>query len=577
MVRLFRFPEISEDFKNRLKKHFSLKQQTIILALFVGLLAGFFGFAFKFCIEILSHQVNNIAANPTHWWEWLYYPLIGFTGGSIAGLCVQLVPEASGSGIPEVRLALFHIGKDVKRRNIIAKFIGGVAAIGTGLSMGREGPTVQIGASCGTLVSRLFGITGKRQKSFLAAGAGAGLAAAFNTPIAGVLFVVEEMSHNFSAKFLAPCIVASITASAVIRYMSGNKLSYEVPFVLDDFTIEEIPIYILLALLAGLLGTLFIKSIMGSLDFFASLKKVPKWLQVGIAGGITGIIAYFVPQAIGDSHGSIEQVLYGHPVLWIIPIWFILKLVLTSLAYGSGAPGGLFAPSLMCGATLGLFIGKITELFFPYLNISPQTLALVGMAAFFTAVVRTPITAAVIIFEMTGNYQSILPLMFCCIIADLVSAKLFPRAIYPALLFRSTGIDLDEEENLSPLKKVKVEQVMTKDVDSLSTENSLSEAFETLERSHHNGFPVLTEEGYLTGIITLADLENAFLKKMSMNTTVSELMTRTLITIKPSETLEIALEKLHENKIGRLIVVDPKNKHKLKGILTRSDILKAES
>ncbi|MEW5820745.1 MAG: chloride channel protein [Cyanobacteriota bacterium] len=576
MVRLFYVPEISEDFKRKLREYFSMRQQTLLLALFVGLLAGFFGFAFKISINLLAAGINSFALHPANWWEWTYYPLIGFVGGSIAGYCVQLVPEASGSGIPEVRLALFRAGQEVKRRNIFAKFIGGVAGIGTGLSMGREGPTVQIGASCGTFVSKLFGITGKRQKAFLAAGAGAGLAAAFNTPIAGVLFVVEELSHNFSAKFLAPCIVASVTASAVIRHMSGNKLSYEVNIVPFEFTVAHVPIYIILGLLAGLLGTVFIKSILSSLDYFARLDKVPKWIQVGIAGFLTGITALFLPEVIGDGHEPIEMLLNGKVLLVMIPLWFFGKLLLTSLAYGSGAPGGLFAPALMCGASMGLLLGKLIQMYFPALGINPEVVALVGMGAFFTAVVRTPIAAAVIMFEMTGNYHTILPLMLSCIIADLVSARMFPRAIYPALLFRSTGIDLDEEAIGSPLEQFKVRDVMTSQVESLSKTTTLAEAFETLERSHHNGFPVISDEGNLIGIITLADLENAFLRKIPLETKISEIMSKHIITVTPDNKLDYALHKLHDNKIGRLIVVDPANNKKLAGILTRSDILKAE-
>ena len=576
MVRLFKFPKKSEDFKRYLRDHLSMKRQTILLAFLVGLLTGIFGFAFKYSIAVISTNVSHIASNPTEWWEWLYYPLIGFVGACIAGIAVQYVPESSGSGIPEVRLALARPGVGVKRRNILAKFFGGIAGIGTGLSMGREGPTVQIGASSGTLVSKIFGITGKNQKKFLAAGAGAGLAAAFNTPIAGVLFVVEELQHNFSAKFLAPCIVASVTASSVIRHLQGNVPDYRVSFVPDNFSVEQLPVYLLLALLAGSLGTLFIKSILATLDFFAKHNNIPKWLQVGIAGLITGVVALWLPEVIGDGHDPIETLLRAEVVVWLLPLWFIFKLILTSLAYGSGAPGGLFAPSLLCGASLGLFLGHMTNILFPDIPIMPQTLALVGMAAFFTAVVRTPITAAVIMFEMTTNYSCIIPLMFTCIIADLVSAKLFPRAIYPALLFRSTGIDLDEEKITSPLEQMKVSEVMTADVDTLTKNATITEALEILERSHHNGFPVLSDEGKLIGVVTLADLENALLRKIDMDASLSIIMSEYIISVKPDDLLVKALEKLHENKIGRLIVVDPNDKTKLVGILTRSDILKAE-
>ncbi|MGD9581537.1 MAG: chloride channel protein, partial [Vampirovibrionia bacterium] len=492
MVRLIKYPHISDDFKRYLRKHLSVKQQTLVIAVVIGMLAGVLGFAFKFSIASLGSFFQNFAGSPENWWEWFYYPVIGFIGGSIAGLIVQFVPESSGSGIPEVRLAIFKLGKSLKRRNIVAKFFGGVAGIGCGLSMGREGPTVQIGASCGAFVSKLFGIIGKRQKKFLAAGAGAGLSAAFNTPIAGVLFVVEELSQNFTTQFLAPCIVASVTASAVVRYLSGNNPSYSVPIIPYDFSLYQLPLFIVLGVSAGVLGTVFIRSIIFSLDCFASM-KIPVFLKAGLAGLITGMVAIWMPQVIGDGHHPIEALLSSYTVLWFLPLIFFFKLLLTSLAYGSGAPGGLFAPSLLCGAALGLFFGEVSDFLFPTLDLAVGNVALVGMAAFFTAVVRTPITAAVIIFELTGNYHMILPLMICCIIADLFSAKLFPRAIYPALLFRSTGIDLDADKNQSPLEEFRVGDVMTSKVDSLSLTTTLAEALEMSERSHHNGFPVLSD------------------------------------------------------------------------------------
>lgn len=575
MLRFVNISGKSDDFRRYLKTHFSLRQQSIILAFFVGLLAGVLGFAFKFLIETLHSGIHHFTGTINNWWEWTYLPIIGFIGACIAGYCVQVVPQAAGSGIPEVRLALHRAGKEIQRRNIIFKFFGGIAGIGTGLSMGREGPTVQIGASCGTLISKLFNLKGKRQKNLVASGAGAGLAAAFNTPIAGVLFVVEELSHNFSSKFLAPCIIASVTASVVIRHLSGNKLSYSVPLIIDNFSIIQLPVYIIVGLLAGILGVVFINGIMKSLDFFATITTIPKWLQVGLAGLITGIVALKIPEVTGDGHTGVEMLLNGEVLLYIIPIWFILKLLLTSLAYGSGAPGGLFAPSLLCGASIGLFVGEIANHIAPGV-IDPRVVALVGMASFFTAVVRTPITAAVIIFEMTGNYHSILPIMFSCILADLVSSRLFPRAIYPALLFRSTGIDLDSELVHSPLEKFTVGEFMTHSVDTLIRTTTIAEAFETLERSHHNGFPVLSDKGKICGIVTLADLENAFIRKTPMDTPIEQIMTRQIIYVYPSDKIDLALERLHDNNIGRVLVVDPSDKSKLLGILTRSDILKAE-
>jgi CIC family chloride channel protein len=577
MVKFFKIPEITEEASRIIKENFSLRQQSILLAFIVGLMTGLLAVAFKESIHYLGSFTLEVATNHDRWYEWLYLPLIAATGGAIAGLIVTYVPEASGSGIPEIRLHLARVGKRIRRRNIIAKFFGGIVAIGSGFSLGREGPTVSIGAASGTFVSSIFKLTGVKEKQLFAAGAGAGLAAAFNTPIAGVIFVVEELSHNFSSKFLAPCIVASITASAITRYLSGNKPSFEVLQIPEVFSWAQIPVYILLGLIAGVLGTVFTRSIIKSLDVFDGIKGIPLWVKVALAGLITGIVGVFIPEAIGDGHAATEKMLTGAAgVLWLLPLWFLAKIFLTAVGYGPGTPGGIFAPSLFCGAALGLFMGKFFNIIMPDLEIVSTNLALVGMGAFFTAVVRTPITAMVIIFEMTNNYQLILPLMLSCILADLVSQKLYPRAIYPALLFRSTGLDLEQEHFTSPLQQVKVGDVMTSNVQKLSKRINIAEAFEAMERSHHNGLPIVSRKGRLLGIITLSDLEDAFLKNIPVTTPVEEIMSKHLITITPDKMLDQALDKMHLNKIGRILVVDPQRRDYLVGIVTRSDILKAE-
>lgn len=592
MIRFHNIPHFTDELAYVLRKSLSLRQQSITLAFIVGLIVGILAVAFKASIEILAHNIYNITSSPTVWYSYFYLPIIAALGGAVAGFIVWVVPQSSGSGIPEVRLQLARIGKKIPRRNIIAKFFGGIAAIGSGLSMGREGPTVTIGAGCGRLIGSIFKLTGKRENQLFAAGAGAGLAAAFNTPIAGVIFVVEELSHNFKASFLAPCIVASITASAVTRFFQGNNPSFVLDIKHESVPIESILVYIFVGIIAGLVGSLFTKSIMESLDFFDNIKKLPVWGKIAIAGLFTGTVGIFIPQALGNGHLATQAILNGNPeilatnilslsgftgsIFWILLIWLAAKILLTGIAYGSGAPGGIFAPALFCGAAMGLFLGQSMEII-PHLEwIEPTNVALVCMGAVFTAVVRTPITGIVIIFEMTTNYELILPLMLSCIFSDLVASKLYPKAIYPALLFRSTGIDIEADDFVHPMEQVKVQDVMTTSVDFLTKRTNIAEAFEAMERTHHNGFPIISRRNKLLGVITLSDLENAFLKSTPPETAIEYIMTKKLITITPEETLNIALDKMHAHKIGRLLVVDKFHRDKMVGIITRTDILKAE-
>lgn len=554
-----------------------LRGNYIFLATVIGIFTGLIGSAFKFCVVFVFTNVTYVTSNPQHWIEYLYLPLIIGAGGAIAGLIIKYVPESSGSGIPEIRLQINNIGKAFRHRNIIAKFVASVATIGSGFSLGKEGPTVTIGAGIGQLTSSIFRLTGKKERVLMSAGAGAGLATAFNTPVTGVVFVIEEFLHTISPQYLVPCMLAAIIASSISKHLDQGKTYFTAIVKPEILGFEQIGCYIILGILAGIIGTCFIQITLNSLDMFDKEKNFPTWVKIAMLGVITGIVGIFLPDVLSGGQIGTQKILDGENTIFILLALLILKLILTAMSNGSKAPGGIFAPILFCGAALGLLFGKIILFYAPSSELIPTNIAIVGMGAIFGAVFRIPITATIMVSEVTGDFTLIVPLMISCLLANIVSSKLLPRAIYPALIFRSKGIDIEEDEyTIGSLEKIKVSEVMSTQILTLQETQSIDHAFDKMKKSHHNTFPILNEANDLIGIITLSDIEKAFLRNVDGNLKINEIMSTNLITISPDEGISNALELMHTNNIGRLLVVNKDNPNKLAGLLTKSDVIKAD-
>lgn len=552
-----------------------VKTQVLIRAALLGVLVGLVGVLFRVGVEKLSYLFYHGYYIKQHWYEWLYMPLICTMGGLIAGYLTQKVaPDASGSGIPQVKHALNTRGIHIKLRTIFVKFVGALVGIASGLSLGREGPTIQIGAGMSDKVTKALG--GKNSKRAIASGAGAGLAAAFNTPIAGVLFVVEELDHDFSSIALGPAIVGAVTAAVTCRMLYGNYFIFH--FQSDPVVnLSSMPIYILLGILCGVMGVVFQKSILLSLDFYKKkLSSLPAWSFGAVAGLLTGLVGLWLPEAIGGGHVTLEGTLAQAYIWWLVPIIFLFKFLLTLVAYGSGVPGGIFAPSLVLGALLGVTIGNLTNFAFPELNLNPATFAFVGMGAFFTGISRAPITSIVMLFELTGNYNLILPLMFGCIIANVTAEKFSSGSIYENLLKRE-GIELKQGKELPYLQRFNVEEAMNKKVESIDPSYTLGSMIELFRKSHHTGFPVLNDKGSLIGIVTKDDINETIDAGLDHSIPIDDFMSKDLIVVFPKDNLQRCILMFYEKKVGRLLVVDPNNPSRLLGLITRSDIINFEA
>ena len=407
-------------------------------AALVGLLAGLVATAFRAVLAGGDNLRSALLAWAHHYshFGWLIPVSFGAVGAFLGVFLVRrFAPEASGSGIPHLEAVLHRYRELHWKRVLPVKFVGGALAIGGGLALGREGPTVQMGGTIGAAVSEWLNVSARDRLVLIAAGAGAGLAAAFNAPLAGLIFVLEEVQKDFRQAVFGSAFLAAAVADIVARFASGQLPVFRVPsYPVPDLT--ALPAFALLGVAAGLLGVVYNRSLIGTLNLFAKVPPKFALLAAAVVGAVMGLVAWFSPGAVGGGHHLAETFLDGHTALAVIPLWFGLRFVLSMASYGTGAPGGIFAPLLVLGALIGLGVGEVTHLFFPHLVPIPAIFAVVGMAAYFTAIVRAPLTGIVLIIEMTGNYAQMLPLLVACFCAYIVAEGMGELPIYENLLER---------------------------------------------------------------------------------------------------------------------------------------------
>ncbi len=505
---------------------------------------------------------------------WIVLPAIGFSFGCLAGLLVErLAPEASGSGIPQVKAALAGVPTTLSWRVALVKLASSIIVLGSGLAVGRQGPTVHVGAALAAQLSHWVPTSPEHRRQMIAAGAGAGLAAAFNAPLTGVLFVVEELLHDLSGLTLGTAILASFIGAVVSRLLGGRSINLNLQLAASQtsFSLTEIPFYLVLGVLAGLLAALFNRGIIASMTFYRGLRlSLP--LRVGLAGLISGAVLSLLPVTFRDNTGLRELLITSEASVYTAAIAFVAQFILTPIAFGSGASGGLFAPSLILGSALGHIVGTC-EYNLLHLGL-PITYALAGMGAFFSAVSKVPITAIVIVFEMTTDFNLVLPLMFGSVTAYLIADKVAPGSIYDRIL-EWKGIHLEKQTPTAGfLTELTAEDVMQRRVETLSGRMALDEAVQAFSRSHHRGFPVVDDSGRLIGIVTQTDLAKMRDQQLPGSTPLSAIMTPRPVTVRSSNSLGYVLYLLDRYQLSRLPVM---NGQKLLGIITRADIIRVEA
>lgn len=408
-------------------------------AVLAGVLAGCAATAFRIALA-LGDQARDQVVGYAHRFPSFGWLIPGALGALLTGLAVYIVrrwaPETSGSGIPHLE-AVLHGYRDLKWGRVLPiKFIGGVLAMSAGLVLGREGPTVQMGGAIGDAVARATKAESHEAINTLrASGAGAGLAAAFNAPLAGLVFVLEELQRDFRPRVFGAAFLAAASADAVARFFSGQLPVFKTP-IFEAPRLVLLPGFVILGVVLGLLGVLFNVGLINTLNGYARLTR--KWgLAPAIAmGAFVGVAAYFHRALVGGGHGIVEESLSGHYALTGLATIIIGRFILTLGSYGTGAPGGIFAPLLAIGATVGLAFGWIVQYYFPGSGVALGAFAAVGMAAFFASIVRAPLTGIVLILEMTASFSLMLPLLVACLAAYLVAEATQNLPIYEALLQR---------------------------------------------------------------------------------------------------------------------------------------------
>ena len=563
----------------RLPRLLQPNQLAIFEACLIGLISGLAAVSLKQGTGTIAGWRLHLA----HQYPvWLVLPAVGLVGGFFCGLLIErAAPEATGSGIPQVKAALGHVSIALNARVAIVKLLSTLLSLGSGLTLGRQGPTVQIGAAIAAQLSAWVPTSPDHRRQLIAAGAAAGLAAGFNAPIAGVLFVVEELLQDVSGLTLGTAILASFVGAVVSRLLGGGGLNVNMTGLYTSFSIAELPLFIVLGILAGLLGSLFNRGVLLSLQFNLRVLKVGLPWRIGFAGLISGFAVAFLPAVLRDT-ASLQEVWLTSELGWkITALIFVTKFLLTMIAFGSGAPGGLFAPSLILGSALGYLVSTAAQhmqgigipLGVEFGEGLITTSALTGMGAFFSAVTRGPITAIVIVFEMTTNFNLVLPLMIGSVTAYLVAETTHSGSIYKHLL-ASKGIHLKPETAIDTrLSGLTAADIMQRRVETVSSQMTLDEAMQAFARSHHRGFPVV-DSGKLVGIVTQADLTRITDRQLAGDQFLNLIMTPNPVTVSPTDPLTQVLYLLNRFKVSRLPVLD---RRKLLGIITRADIIRAEA
>lgn len=427
--------------RSEVQEYLSVNQQRRRLfprIVLVGLGAGLVALLFR----ALLAEADTLRTALVLWAR--QYALVGWLapmafGAVCAMLSVLLVrryaPETSGSGIPHLKATLHRLRELRWWRVLPVKMVGGVLALGSGMALGREGPTVQMGGAVGDAIGRWLNVSTRDRLVLIASGAGAGLAAAFNAPLSGLVFVLEEVQRDFRPVMFGAAFLAAAIADIIARFAAGQLPVFVVPSYPPP-PLTALPVFVVLGVVTGVLGVAFNRGLLAMVNFFAQFPLRRQLGLAGVVGALAGLIAWFSPIAVGGGHDLAEWVLSGEMALTAIPLWFLLRFGLTLVSYGTGAPGGIFAPLLVLGALLGLGVGEVAHWVAPTVVPQPAVFAVVGMAAYFAAIVRAPLTGVVLILEMTGNYNQMLPLLTSCFAAYLVAEWLKDLPVYEALLER---------------------------------------------------------------------------------------------------------------------------------------------
>jgi CIC family chloride channel protein len=526
------------------------------------------GFIQTIAIGGHNNILETVSALP--WYEKLIIPSIG--GLIIGPLIYFFGKETKGHGVPEVMEAVALRSGKIRSRVMFLKAFVSAVNIATGGSVGREGPIVQIGSSLGSTFGRWLKVSQDRLKVLVACGAAAGIAATFNAPIAGVMFSVEIILGNYAIITLVPLIMSSVMATIVARWYFGDILAFEIPrYSLGNAW--EIGPYILLGIASGVVAVGFIK-LLYSLEDFADKIPIKSWLKTPLILFLIGLMLLGFPHVYGVGYDTITQVLKGGMVWYMLLFLVPIKMLATSVTLAAGGSGGIFAPSLFVGAVFGGLFGTLMHFFFPDVVISSGAYAVVGMSAMVAGTTHAPITAFLVIFEMTGDYKLILPLMLCSILASFVASIVKKDSIYTMKLTRR-GVDLSRGMEVSIMQATKVRDVMNKNMVVLNESKDFNDLLKEVINSNEAYYFVVDDKGKYQGSFNVHDVKEVLNEKSLAGLVVAKDLVP--ISLSPSiemdATLAQCMRKFGVYEMEELPVVEDENSKRLIGKVGRRDII----
>ena len=532
----------------------------IVLATAVGVAAGLGAVAFRELIGAFQSLFFDGGARVFSGLGDHYVIIIPAIGGLLVGLIIYFFArEAKGHGVPEVMAAVATQGGRIRRRVVVAKTLASSICIGSGGSVGREGPIVQIGSAIGSSIGQWLKLPDGWLRILVACGAAGGISATFNAPIAGVFFALEVILGRFITRSFGSVVISSVVAAVVAHAILGDEQSFLVP-AYKLVSAWEIPLYVVLGVAAGVVALAFIFALYKTEDLFDGW-KFPPYLKPVVGGLVIGLIGFYNADLFGVGYEGVEKALLGQLALGTLLALGALKVIATSVTIGSGGSGGVFAPSLFMGAMFGGAFGDLANRLFPTITAPSGAYAVVGMAAVFGAGARAPITAIIIIFEMTRDYEVILPLMLAVAVATVVGRTFNRDSLYTTKL-RRMGVDLSEYQDAGLLASITVGEAMTWDYPTVSPDMPVIELLAEFSRTGHHGFPVVDDEGRLCGVVTVADVSEKVAED-SADLTVGDIATRSPIVAFPDQPIRRALLRLGAKDVGRIPVVDRDDRTKL--------------
>jgi CIC family chloride channel protein len=540
-------------------------QLFLVLTLVIGAIVGLVVVAFILLTERFGARLYPAGGAA---WRRVLIPTMGSLG--MGYLLFRFFPDARGSGVPQTKAALYAREGRISVKTLLGKFFCTSATLASGIPLGREGPAVQVGAGIASVLGRKLGLSPEKVKALIPVGAAAAVAAAFNTPLAAVLFSLEEVVGDLHAPVLGSVVLASATSWAVLRLLLGNHPLFAVPQYQLVHPAEFV-LYAVLGVAGGLVSAAFTRLLLGLREKFLTLPRKTLWFQPVVGGLLVGLIGWFVPQAMGVGYGYVGAALNGNMAWKLMALLLVLKLVSVAVSYASGNAGGIFGPSLFMGAMLGGVVGTIGNRFFPGHVATPGAYALVGMGTAFAGIVRAPMTSVVMIFETTRDYAVIVPLMISNLVSLFIASRLQKQPIYE-MLANQDGIHLPTAESRAHEGRRRVQQAMRAATETLDVGISVQDAQARIAASGMQAWPVCSRVGVI-GVIGRVAIEFAAEKGDAAKLLGEMIDHGEFPHVHTDHSLHSALDRMGAAGVEALPVVSRANVHQLLGIVTLDDVL----